>query len=86
MSIMGEILGYFAGLCTAVVFLPQTLETIRTKNVKGLSLATYVIYCAGMLSWILYGFYLHSLQMILFNTISLFFALIILYMIFKNKN
>ena len=85
MEVIGESLGYLAGICTAIVFLPQSLQTIKTKDVTGLSLSTYIIYCIGMVSWISYGVYLHSIQMILFNTISLFFALIILYMIVKNK-
>ena len=82
---LGEILGYVAGICTAVVFLPQTLQTIKSRNIEGLSLVTYIIYCIGMVSWILYGVYLHSIQMMLFNAISLFFAMIILYMIIANK-
>ena len=82
---IGELLGYLAGICTAIVFLPQTLQTIKSKDVTGLSLSTYIIYCVGMVSWISYGIYLHSVQMILFNAISLFFALIILYMIIAKK-
>ena len=82
---IGEFLGYLAGVCTAIVFLPQTIQTIKSKNVNGLSLVTYIIYCIGMLSWISYGVYLHSVQMILFNAISLVFALIILYMIVIAK-
>lgn len=82
---LGEFLGYLAGICTAVVFLPQTLQTIKSKDVTGLSLGTYIIYCIGMVSWIAYGVYLNSFQMILFNAISLFFAIIILYMIIVNK-
>ena len=85
MEIIGEFLGYLAGICTAIVFLPQSLQTIKTKDVTGLSLSTYIIYCIGMVSWISYGVYLHSIQMILFNAISLFFALIILYIIVRNK-
>ncbi len=85
MNIIGELLGYIAGICTAVVFLPQTIQTIKGKNVDGLSLLSYVIYCIGMISWILYGIYLHSVQMIVFNAISLFFAVIVLYMIIAHK-
>lgn len=85
MSFIGEFLGYLAGVCTAIVFLPQTIQTIREHNVNGLSLLTYVIYCVGMVSWILYGVYLHSVQMMLFNSISLFFAAIILYMIVTQR-
>ena len=85
MELIGEFLGYLAGICTAIVFLPQTIQTIKSRNVKGLSLTTYIIYCTGMLSWILYGVYLSSIQMIVFNAISLFFAAIILYLIIQNK-
>ncbi|MBP5615164.1 MAG: glutathione synthetase [Alphaproteobacteria bacterium] len=85
MHIIGELLGYIAGICTAIVFLPQSIETVRTKNVEGLSLLTYIIYNIGMLSWILYGVYLHSVQMIVFKSISFIFSSIILYMILRQK-
>jgi len=85
MHIMGELLGYIAGICTAIVFLPQSVQTLKTKDVKGLSLSTYVIYNIGMLSWILYGIYLHSVQMIIFNSISFVFSSIILYLIIAQK-
>lgn len=85
MDILGEILGYIAGICTAIVFLPQSIQTVKTRNVQGLALSTYIIYNIGMLCWILYGIYLKSIQMIVFNSISLVFASIILYMIIKDK-
>ena len=82
---IGEILGYVAGICTAIVFLPQSIRTLKTKDVKGLALSTYIIYNIGMLCWILYGIYLHSAQMIIFNSISFIFSSIILYMIITQK-
>ncbi|MBQ3696194.1 MAG: SemiSWEET transporter [Alphaproteobacteria bacterium] len=85
MHILGEFLGYLAGVCVAVAFLPQSLKTIKDKNVKGLSLASYIIYCTGIAAWVLYGFYLHSVQMVVFNAISLIFAGIILYMIVRYQ-
>ena len=85
MDFIGEFLGYLAGICTAIVFLPQTIQTIKSRNVEGLSLTTYIIYCTGMLSWILYGVYLKSIQMMIFNAISLFFAAIVLYLIVTNN-
>lgn len=85
MNILGEILGYVAGICTAIVFLPQSIQTVKTKNVEGLSVQTYIIYTIGMISWILYGVYLHSVQMMIFNSISLVFALLILYIILSKR-
>ena len=80
-----EILGYVAGICTAICFLPQTLQTIKTQNVKGLSMLSYVIYAVGLCSWISYGVYLSSLQMMIFNTLALVFALIIIGEIVYNR-
>lgn len=85
MHVLGEFLGYLAGICVAVAFLPQSLKTIKNKDVKGISLASYVIYCTGILSWVLYGFYLGSIQMIVFNAISFIFAGMILYMVIRYK-
>lgn len=85
MSMFFEILGYLAGVCTAIAFLPQVIQTIKDKNVSGLSLTSYIIYCSGVVSWILYGYYLHSLQMIVFNSVSLFFSSIVLILIIKNR-
>lgn len=80
-----EILGYVAGICTALCFLPQTIQTIRTQNVKALSLLSYIIYGIGLFSWIVYGVYLNSLQMMIFNTLALIFALIIIGEIIYNR-
>lgn len=85
MDIFAETLGYIAGICTAVVFMPQAIKTIRTKDVAGLSLLSYIIYSIGMISWTLYGVYLHSLQMEIFNGISLISSLIILFLIIRER-
>jgi len=80
-----EIIGYVAGICTAISFLPQTIRTIKTQDVNGLSLLSYVIYAIGLLSWIIYGAYLNSLQMMIFNTPAFIFALIIIGEIIYNR-
>lgn len=82
--IIGEFLGYACGFCTTIAFLPQTIKSIRSRNVSGLSWMTYTIYCIGCALWMLYGVYLNSFQMILFNVITLLFNSIILYLIIAN--
>lgn len=84
-SYWGEIIGYLSGACTTLAFLPQAIKSIVTKNVSGLSLYMYIIYCIGLVFWILYGVYLHSFQIMLFNSITLVFNGIILYMIIKSS-
>ncbi len=84
-SFIGELFGYVSGICTTMAFLPQAIKSIVTKNVSGLSLSMYIIYCMGLVFWILYGVYLNSFQIILFNSITLIFNSIILYMIITTK-
>lgn len=79
-----EIIGYLAGILTAVCFMPQSIKTLRTRETEGLSAVSYVLYCLGLVCWIIYGWYLHSVQMILFNAVSLLFALSILAAILYN--
>ena len=85
MTFLGELVGYLAGLSTALFFLPQSIQTIRTKNVKGLSATTYCIYTFGIICWTIYGLYLHSIPMILFNAISGVFSVSILYIIIQQR-
>ncbi|MDY6407750.1 MAG: SemiSWEET transporter [Pseudomonadota bacterium] len=74
MNFIGEFFGYMAGILTAICFLPQTIKTLRTRDVKGLSLVSYFIYTVGILCWVIYGFFIRSIPMILFNGISVIFA------------
>ena len=83
-NIIGEIIGIICCTCTTVAFLPQAIKSIRTKNVSGLSLTMYLIYCTGLVFWILYGIYLKSIQMIVSDAITLSFSSIILFMILKS--
>ena len=84
-SFFGEFAGYASGICTTMAFLPQAIKSIITKNVSGLSLYMYIINCIGLILWIVYGVYLDSFQMLLFNGITLVFNIIILYMIISVK-
>ncbi len=84
--IIGETFGYICGICTMISFIPQAIKSIRTKNVSGLSLYMYLIYCTGLVFWILYGIYLKSIQMIICDVITLIFSGIILYMIITKKS
>ncbi len=85
MNIGFECIGYLAGICTAVSFIPQALQTFKTHDVKGLSVGTYIIFNLGMVCWIIYGIYLQSIQMIIFNSLCLAFSLPVLMMVYKYR-
>jgi MtN3 and saliva related transmembrane protein len=72
------IIGLLAAFGTTVSFLPQAVETIRTKNTSGISLSMYAIFTAGTLLWLIYGIMFPSMPVAIANAITLLFASIIL--------
>jgi MtN3 and saliva related transmembrane protein len=72
-------IGLAAGFCTTIAFLPQAIKTWQTKSAKDLSLGMYSILCTGILLWLIYGFLIGDIPIILANGVTLALALSILY-------
>ena len=79
------IIGYLAAFFTAVSFLPQAIKTIKTREVAGLSVITYLFLFFGSLSWLVYGYYLEDLPILTTNTLTTISTFIILFLIFKER-
>ena len=65
-----DIIGYFAGTCTTLCYVPQVIQAVRTGSVKDLSLWMCILLLIGVSGWSCYGIMLGSMPMIIFNTIS----------------
>lgn len=50
-----DILGYVASVFTSSSFAPQVWHTWRSKDVSGISLASYTIITIGLVLWFIYG-------------------------------
>ena len=74
-----EIVGLIAGACTTLSFIPQILTIWKEKSTKDISLGMYLIFGAGVIFWIIYGFSIQSLSVALWNVITLLFVLTILF-------
>ena len=73
-----EIFGYFAAILTTAAFLPQLIKTLKTKKANDVSLTTLVMFIMGVLSWIVYGYYISSKPILIANLITLILNLLIL--------
>lgn len=73
-----ELAGFVAGACTAFSFLPQIFKMAKTGKVRDISISMYLVLSFGVFLWLIYGIYLGELPIIVANSISLFFCLIIL--------
>lgn len=80
------IIGLTAGFCTTVAFLPQAIKTWKTKSAKDLSLGMYSIFCTGIILWLIYGFLINDLPVILTNLASIILASSILYFKLSYKD
>lgn len=79
------ILGLVAATCTTIAFIPQAIQTIKTKNTKDLSLPTYVLLIIGIILWLTYGILVQDLPVIIANAITFFFIGTILVLKIKHK-
>ena len=76
-----EFFGYFAAILTTLAFLPQLIKTLKTKKAEDVSLITLIMFLTGVLSWIIYGYKISSIPILLANIIT--FILNFLILIFK---
>lgn len=68
------ILGLLAGALTTIAFLPQLIQTWKTRSAKDVSLGMFLIFTTGVLLWVIYGLIIQSLPIIAANTVTLVLA------------
>lgn len=72
------IIGLIAGTLSTISFLPQVIQAYRTKHTKDISLYTFLIFSVGIIFWLIYGFSIKELPVILANSAVLILVLLIL--------
>ena len=73
-----EFFGYFAAVLTTAAFLPQLIKTLNTKKAEDVSLITLIMFLCGVGSWIIYGYKISSLPILIANIITFILNLFIL--------
>ncbi|MGL5367463.1 MAG: SemiSWEET transporter [Cetobacterium somerae] len=73
-----RIIGIIAATLTTIAFFPQVIQVIKSKDTKSISLTMYILFVTGVLLWVLYGFYLNDLPIIIANSIVAVASTIIL--------
>jgi MtN3 and saliva related transmembrane protein len=74
-----EYTGFIAGFLTTCCFIPQAVQTIKTRDTKGISLGMYVLWCLGVVLWLTYALLVEDMAQIATQTATLFFSSIILF-------
>lgn len=75
---LGELIGLAAACLTTLAFVPQAVRAIRTRETRHISLLTYLMLVIGIVLWLVYGFMIGDLPLILANAVTLTLASAIL--------
>ena len=78
------LIGLVAAICTTTSFLPQVIKTLKSKKTEDISLLMYAILTMGLFLWLVYGFILSDVPLILANGISFSLAMSVLILKIKH--
>jgi len=78
------VIGFVAGTCTTVSFLPQVIKIVKTRGTEDISLGMYIVFCTGVFLWGLYGALHGDLPMIITNIATFLIAVTILVLKIKH--
>lgn len=73
-----DVIGLVAAVCTTSSFIPQLLQTWRTKKAGDVAWGMLIAFAFGVALWLVYGILIHSLPVIAANAATLILALAIL--------
>ena len=73
-----DIFGYFGAVLTTAAFLPQLIKTLKSKKADDVSLTTLIMFIVGVISWIIYGYKITSIPILIANLITLILNFLIL--------
>lgn len=73
-----EMLGLVAGALTTVSFVPQVLKIWRTKSGNDVSYGMFFLFSLGVLLWLVYGWSLNAMPIVIANAVTLVLALLVI--------
>lgn len=76
---MIEMIGFIAAILTTGAFFPQMIYVVKTKNVKDISLAMYLILTSGMILWLTYGILIDQPPIVISNIFTISMVIVIIY-------
>jgi MtN3 and saliva related transmembrane protein len=71
-------IGIAAAVLTTSAFAPQAFKVWQTRSTRDVSLAMFLMMVTGNALWLLYGFLIHDLPLIVANAVTLALAASIL--------
>jgi len=82
---MGEIIGWIGFGCGAFVAPAQLYRIIKTKEVKGISLTTYIFLVCAMTCYLLHAISINSPVFVTAQSVNLLTNLVILVLLIRRR-
>lgn len=79
------VLGLISGALTTISFLPQVIKAWKTRSTKDISLAMFIVLCTGTFLWIVYGFLIKSIPVIITNVVTSVLVMMIISLKIKYR-
>lgn len=77
------VIGYVAGFCTTISFVPQVLRAWRTRHTNDIAWGWLIIFQLGLALWFGYGLILRNWPMILANGVTMTLCSILMVMKYR---
>ena len=78
-------IGTIAGILTTLSFVPQVIKVLQTKDTKAISLGMYLMSVIGIFLWMVHGYVMGDMALLIANLITFCLALVILFSKLKYK-
>lgn len=78
-------IGTIAGILTTLSFVPQVIKVLQTKDTKAISLGMYLMSVIGIFLWMVHGYVMEDMALLIANLITFCLALVILVAKLKYK-
>jgi len=79
-------LGFLAGILTSISVVPQLVKALKTKKADDVSLGMFLLYDAGLFLWIIYGYFIFSMPVLIMNSFAFLTSAWMTYLKLKYKN
>jgi MtN3 and saliva related transmembrane protein len=63
--------GFAAAFCTTAAYVPQVVRIWRTRSTQDISLWMFLVMTIGLVFWLIYGFSIRSLPIVVCNGATL---------------
>jgi MtN3 and saliva related transmembrane protein len=80
-----ELIGLLGALLSSITFIPQVVRTWQIKSAGDLSMGMLLIVFTSTIVWLIYGFALNLLPVIIANGIIFLLSLLLIYFKIKFK-